>query len=71
MLAVTTDNWFEQSREEGRREGEAALLIRLLEKKFGALEAQTQATLFKLDTETLLKYADRLLTAQTIQEVIK
>jgi len=74
MLTVTTLNWFEQSREEGReegrKEGEATLLIRLLENKFGALEAQTRATLFQLDAETLLKYADRLLTAQTIQEVI-
>ena len=74
-MLVTTDNWIEQSREEGRKEGrkegEATLLICLLEQKFGTLEAQTRATLFKLDAETLLKYAKRLLTAKTIQEVIK
>jgi predicted transposase/invertase (TIGR01784 family) len=82
-MLVTTDNWFEQSREEGRKEGreegreegrkegEATLLICLLEQKFGSLEAQTRANLLKLDTETRLKYAERLLTAKTIKEVIK
>jgi predicted metal-dependent hydrolase len=74
-MLVTTLNWFEQSREEGReegrKEGEATLLICLLEQKFGTLEAQTRANLFKLDTETRLKYAERLLTAKTIKEVIK
>ena len=79
LAATTTDNWFEQSKEEGRKEGrkeghkegEVTLLIRLLEKKFGVLETQTRASFFKLDAETLLKYADRLLAAKTIQEVIK
>jgi len=79
LAATTTDNWFEQSKEEGRKEGrkeghkegEVTLLIRLLEKKFGVLETQTRASFFKLDAETLLKYADRLLAAKTIQEVLK
>jgi len=71
LAATTTNNWFEQSKEEGRKEGEVTLLIRLLEKKFGVLETQTRASFFKLDAETLLKYADRLLAAKTIQEVIK
>lgn len=74
MLEVTADNWLEQSREQGRKEGhkegEATLLIHLLETKFGSLEAQTRETLFNLDANTLLKCADRLLTARTIQEVI-
>ncbi|MEN8215800.1 MAG: DUF4351 domain-containing protein [Pseudomonadota bacterium] len=74
MLA-TTDNWFEQSKEEGRKEGRKEgrneVLIRLLEKRFGQLEAKTRASIFKLDTEALLKCADRLLTARTVQEVIK
>jgi flagellar biosynthesis/type III secretory pathway protein FliH len=78
MLEITVDDWLEQSKEDGRKEGrkegkqegEALMLIRLLETKFGALEAQTRATLFDLDTETLLKCAERLLTAQTVQEVI-
>ncbi len=74
MLA-TADDWIEQSKEEGRKEGrkegEVMLLIRLLEKRFGQLEAKTRASLFKLDTESLLKCGDRLLTARTVQEVIK
>jgi len=66
MLA-TADDWLEQSKEEGRKE----VLIRLLEKKFGKLEAKTRASIFNLDTDALLKCADRLLTARTLQEVIK
>ena len=82
MLEVKVDDWLEQSKEDGRKEGrvegrkegkqegEALMLIRLLETKFGALEAQTRAILFELDTQTLLECAERLLTAQTVQEVI-
>ncbi|WP_349646011.1 DUF4351 domain-containing protein [Candidatus Parabeggiatoa sp. HSG14] len=82
MLAVTTDNWFEQSKEEGHKEGhkegrkeghkegEARLLIRLLEDKFGSLSAEAQAVIYRLSETSLLECLKRSLTAKTVQEVI-
>jgi len=71
MLATTADNWLEQSKEEGRKEGKLTFLIGLLEEKFGSLNAETKASLSNLSETGLLECAKRLLTAQTVQEVIK
>ena len=70
MLAVTTDNWLEQSRDEGRKEGEAFMLIQVLENKFGSLNAETQAIIFRLNETRLLECGKRLFTAKTVQEAI-
>ena len=71
MLAVTTDNWLEQSRDEGRKEGEATLFIRLLEYKFGSLSAEKQAIIYRLSETRLLECLKRSLTAKTVQEAIE
>ena len=70
MLAVTTDNWLEQSRDEGRKEGKAMLLISLLEDKFGYLNAETQAIIYRLNETRLLVCLKRSFTAKTVQEAI-
>jgi predicted transposase/invertase (TIGR01784 family) len=70
MLAVTTDNWLEQSRDEGRKEGEAFMLIQVLENKFGSLNAETQAIISRLNETRLLVCLKRSFTAKTVQEVI-
>ena len=74
MLAVTTDNWLEQSRDEGRKEGrkegEAFMLIQVLENKFGSLNAETQAIISRLNETRLLECGKRLFTAKTVQEAI-
>jgi uncharacterized protein involved in tellurium resistance len=54
---------------EGRMKGEFRLLINLLEKKFGTLDDKHLAIIQSLDTKTLLAYAEKILTAQTMQEV--
>jgi hypothetical protein len=73
MLAATTDNWLEQSkgRQLGRQEGQTLFLSRLLENKFGSLNAETKATIYSLSESRLLECAEQLLTAQTLQDVIK
>jgi hypothetical protein len=70
MLAVTTNNWLEQSRDEGRKEGEAFMLIQVLENKFGSLNAETQAIISRLNETRLLVCLKRSFTAKTVQEVI-
>jgi predicted transposase/invertase (TIGR01784 family) len=75
MLETTADNWLEQSREEGRKEGrkegKVMFFIGLLEDKFGSLNAETLATIYRLSEASLRDCAKRLFTAQTVQEVIR
>jgi len=55
---------------EGRAQGEARLLIRSLERKFGSLDNETWAAIYRLDENSLLDCIERLATAQTVDEVL-
>jgi hypothetical protein len=58
------------ARADGRADGQANLLIRLLAEKFGPLNPDVQATIHHLDENRLFEGVKRSLTAQTLQEVI-
>jgi hypothetical protein len=58
-----------EGRVEGRVEGEAALLERMLMKKFGALPAEVVARLKGARTEELEAWGERLLDAGSLAEV--
>lgn len=66
-------------REEGRRDGlakgiakgRADVLLRLLRVKFGKVPARTAARLQTADTETLDRWAERILTASRLAEVFE
>jgi len=61
-----------EGRQEGRQEGEAAMLMRLLERRFGAeAAARHQAKVHGANTETLMQWSERTLTAATIEEVFR
>ena len=55
--------------QEGRQEGESSLLQRLLTRKFGPLDETVRARLAAADSETLLVWGDRVLTATSLAEV--
>ena len=55
--------------QQGQTEGEAALLLRLLERRFGPLSPRHRARIESADAETLLVWGDRVLTAQSVDEV--
>lgn len=55
--------------EEGCQEDEAVLLLRLLERKFGLLNAAIRQRIATADAETLLTWGERLLTAGSLAEV--
>jgi Domain of unknown function (DUF4351) len=69
MLRETVQEWTQQWLEEGRQQGEARLLKRQLEQKFGPLTAADQARIQQADAEELLTWGERLLTARTLSEV--
>ena len=55
--------------QEGRREGEAGFLLRLLEKKFGALEAGARERIGTAAPSLLQEWFDRALTATSLRDV--
>ncbi|PYG01534.1 hypothetical protein D893_01900 [Thioalkalivibrio sp. ALE21] len=60
----------EEGREEGRKEGEEAVLLRLVEMRFGAEVAETyRARIEQADSETLLRWSERILTAKRPEDL--
>jgi predicted transposase/invertase (TIGR01784 family) len=55
--------------QQARTEGEAELLLRLLERRFGPLSEAARQQVTKADAETLLVWGDRILDAKTLAEV--
>ena len=73
MLEQRIDRWNmkqqELGRREGRREGGADVVLRLLERKFGPLSAWVKKRVNSADAAQLLVWADRILTAATLDEI--
>lgn len=55
--------------QEGRQAGEASLLLRLLERKFGRLNPQIRKRVRSADAESLLDWGERVLTAERLEDV--
>ena len=61
-----------EGRQEGRQEREAAVLLRMIERKFGPEAAAAhQERIEQADTETLLAWSDRILTAKTVEDLFR
>ncbi len=58
-----------QGLKKGRQEGEANLLLRQLERKFGPLDPKTKARIRKAKAERLLEWGERILTAERLDQV--
>ena len=69
FLRETVGSWTRHFREEGRRQGTAELLGRLLDQRFGPLDAVDRARLGEAETERLLGWGERALTAASLEEV--
>jgi len=54
---------------EGRREGEAEVLLRQLRVRFGALPEDVTTRINAADAETLLRWSERILSASTLDAV--
>jgi hypothetical protein len=67
--AKAVEKGLEQGREEGLLAGEALMFTRLLRLKFGSLDDVTREHVSTADSETLLRWADRVLTAESLDDV--
>jgi hypothetical protein len=61
----------QQGRRQGQVQGEAALLLRLAERKFGPLPEKYQTRVQQADAQVLLRWGERILTAETIEAVFE
>lgn len=66
MLGVTS---YEKGRSAGRDEGQRVLLLRQMEKRFGALSEEVKAAVQALPHERLLQLGDDLLTATSLADL--
>lgn len=71
MLEKTVQQWNRELREEGRLEGRLELLLKLLEKRFGPLGPHILTRLRTADDDQLEVWADRLLTARSLEGVFE
>jgi predicted transposase YdaD len=60
-----------QGRQEGEQKGYRKLVRRLIELKFGALDADVLARLEAADETTLVRMGDRVLTATSLEDVLR
>jgi hypothetical protein len=60
----------QRGRQEGRQEGEAALLLRLLERRFGALPGWARDRVAAADTAALENWGLRILEAGSLDDVL-
>ncbi len=59
-----------RGREEGMLAGEATVLLRQVERRFGRAAAERcRERIEQADAETLLEWSDRILTAGTVEDV--
>jgi hypothetical protein len=63
--------WHEEGRQEGRQEGGADLLTRQLERKFGGVDEAVRDRIAHADSNRLVTWGERVLTAQSLEEVFR
>jgi hypothetical protein len=61
----------DELRAEGRKEGQAQMLLRQLAVRFGAVPAKVKARIRAADSPTLLCWSLRILTAPTLEAVLQ
>lgn len=56
---------------EGLQAGEAALIIRLLELRFGPIDGTNLSRIHRADPDTLFQWGERALTVNSLEDVFK
>ncbi len=58
-------------RQEGRQEGEATMLLGLLEQRFGSVSESFRARILAADSQTLRMWSERLFSAESIEAIFQ
>jgi hypothetical protein len=71
IMGKWTQTYFDQGKAEGRTEGVANALVRLIEKHFGAVSPQLRRRIFSADVATLEAWVVRVSDAPDLQSVFE
>ena len=71
QMTQFAERFMEKGREEGIELGAARVLLRLLTLKFGPIPESVTTRVQAADAETLLTWSERVLTAETLDEVLR
>ena len=70
VLAEGIQEGLQEGRQEGLHEGESAMLLLQIALKFGPPDPGILHRIETADTDTLLRWAERILTARTLDQVL-
>ena len=68
-LMTMAEKWLQEGRQQGQQQGQRALLVELLRTKFGSVDERVLRKVDAADESSLKRYAQRILTAATLDEV--
>ena len=71
MAVDTLFEWSRQWEEQGRRQGQAELLLHQAERKFGPLPGRERTRIELADGARLLHWGERLVGARSLEEVFR
>ena len=77
MIAESSIDWtaewrekgLREGRRQGRKEGEAGFLLRMLQRLHGPLASEIEERVRGAETDQLLEWGERLVTADSLEEV--
>jgi predicted transposase/invertase (TIGR01784 family) len=69
LMQTFIEKYIEQGEQRGEQRGEAKMLLRLIERKFGPPSEPVRARITQADPDTLLDWSERILVAQSLDEV--
>jgi hypothetical protein len=70
IMQTFIDRYIEQGVQQGVQQGGAAMLLRLIERRFGPPSDQVRERVTRADPDTLLQWSDRILDADSLDEVL-
>ena len=68
-MTTFADRFIEKGVIQGKVEGQALVLLKLLQIRFGVVDSQYRQRIEQADADTLLLWAERVLTADSIEDV--
>ena len=71
MIKTAAERLIEEGMEKGIREGHVEALVRLLEKRFGALDESLQKRIATADLDRITHFLDRVLEVDTPQQLFE
>jgi hypothetical protein len=68
-MSTIAEQWTKEAEARGEAGGRAGLFLQLLERRFGPLPQAYRDRIDQADPDTLVIWADRMFTAQSLEEV--